>query len=121
MKIAIIGTGSVGTTIASRLVELNHNVMIGTRNVEDKLKSTTNDCNSNPPFSEWLKSNSEVKLGTFAGAASFCELVINATHGSSSVAALRLTRTRATEALLPLWLKMMGVLKSGVFNFKVVR
>lgn len=90
MKIAIIGTGTVGTTIASKLVELNHDVMIGTRNVEDKLASTKKDSYGNPPFSEWIKTNKKVKLGTFADAAAFGEIVVNATHGSSSVAALKL-------------------------------
>ena len=90
MKIAIIGTGAVGTTIASKLVELHHDVMIGTRNVEDKLASTKKDSYGNPPFNEWIKTNKKVKLGTFADAAAFGELVVNATHGSSSVAALKL-------------------------------
>jgi predicted dinucleotide-binding enzyme len=94
MKIAIIGTGTVGTTIASKLVELNHDVMIGTRNVEDKLASTKKDSYGNPPFSEWIKTNKKVRLGTFADAAAFGELVVNATHGSSSVEALTLAGTK---------------------------
>ena len=64
MKIAIIGTGTVGTTIASKLVELKHNVMLGTRNVEDKLASTKKDSYGNPPFSELVKTNKKVKLGS---------------------------------------------------------
>jgi predicted dinucleotide-binding enzyme len=88
MKIAIIGTGSVGQTLASRLSELSHDVMIGTRNVSDKMASTEKDNYGNPPFSEWLKTNSKVKLGTFSEAAYFGEVVINATHGNSSVKAL---------------------------------
>ncbi len=40
MKIAIFGTGAVGQTIASKLAELNYDVMIGTRNVSEKSKST---------------------------------------------------------------------------------
>jgi hypothetical protein len=95
MKIAIIGTGTVGTTIAAKLVELKHDVMLGTRNVEDKLASTKKDSYGNPPFSEWIKTNKKVKLGTFAEAAAFGELVFNATHGSSSVAALKLAGTKA--------------------------
>jgi 8-hydroxy-5-deazaflavin:NADPH oxidoreductase len=90
MKIAIIGTGTVGTTIASKLLELKHDIMLGTRNVEDKLASTKKDSYGNPPFSVWIEANKKVKLGTFADAAAFGEIVINATHGSSSVAALKL-------------------------------
>jgi NADP oxidoreductase coenzyme F420-dependent. len=40
MKIAIIGTGAVGRTLASKLAELNHEIMMGTRNVSDKLAVT---------------------------------------------------------------------------------
>ena len=49
MKIAIIGTGAVGRTLASKLAELNHEIMMGTRNVSDKLAVTTSDDRGNPP------------------------------------------------------------------------
>lgn len=94
MKIAIIGTGVVGRTVASKLVELNHDVTIGTRNVVDKLTSTAKDNYGNPSFVEWHKANSKVKLGTFADSASFGELLINATNGSNSVTALILSGTK---------------------------
>jgi predicted dinucleotide-binding enzyme len=32
-----------------------------------------------------------------------------------------ITGARATESLLPIWLKVMGVTKNGAFNFKLVR
>ena len=94
MKIAIIGTGIVGKTIASKLVELNHDVMMGTRNVSDKLTSTATDNYGNPPFGEWIKTNIKVKLGSFAEAAAFGELVVNATNGSNSITALILAGTK---------------------------
>lgn len=94
MKIAIIGTGIVGKTIASKLVELNHDVMMGTRNVSDKLASTATDNYGNPPFGEWIKTNIKVKLGSFAEAAAFGELVVNATNGSNSLTALILAGTK---------------------------
>jgi 8-hydroxy-5-deazaflavin:NADPH oxidoreductase len=90
MKISIIGTGTVGQTIASKLIGLGHDVMLGTRNVQEKLSSTAKDGYGNPPFSEWSKSNARVKLGTFGEAASYGEIVFNATHGASSIAALKL-------------------------------
>jgi hypothetical protein len=62
--------------------------MIGTRNVSEKTASTEKDLYGNPPFSEWLKSNSKVRLGSFAEAAAFGELVVNATNGGNSVTAL---------------------------------
>jgi len=88
MEIGIIGTGVVGKTIASKLAELNHDVMMGTRNVTDKLKSTEKDIYGNPPFNEWLETNSKIRLGSFSEAAAFAGLVVNATNGSSSVTAL---------------------------------
>ena len=94
MIIAIIGTGIVGKTIASKLAELNHDVMMGTRNVSDKLASTATDNYGNPPFGEWIKTNSKVKLGSFAEAAAFGELVVNATNGSNSLTALILAGTK---------------------------
>lgn len=90
MKIAVIGTGIVGQTLALKLKELNHEIMIGTRNVSDKLADTKSDNQGNPPFSVWLKANDEIKLGTFEEAAKFGEMIINATNGSSSVSALTL-------------------------------
>ena len=98
MKIAIIGTGTVGRTLASKLVELNHDVTIGTRNVVDKLTSTAKDNYGNPSFIEWHKANSKIKLGTFADSASFGEIVINATNGSNSVTALIQSGTKNLTA-----------------------
>ncbi|HEY3369542.1 MAG TPA: NAD(P)-binding domain-containing protein [Prolixibacteraceae bacterium] len=88
MKVAVIGTGGVGQTIASKLSSLGHLVMIGTRNVTNKLANKETDHYGNQPFAEWYKSNGEIKLGTFAEAAAFGELIINATLGLHSVNAL---------------------------------
>lgn len=88
MKIAILGTGSVGRTLASKLVELDHNVMMGTRNVSEKLASTEKDNYGNPSFSEWIGANKKVSIATFSEAASFGDIVINATNGGNSVTAL---------------------------------
>jgi hypothetical protein len=89
MKIAIIGTGTVGQTFASRLITLGHDVMIGTRNVSEKLASTARDGYDNPPFSEWYEQNKSVKLGTFAESAAFGEIILNVTQGANSINALK--------------------------------
>ncbi|NTU98820.1 NAD(P)-binding domain-containing protein [Candidatus Falkowbacteria bacterium] len=81
MKIGIIGTGIVGRSHAEKLISLNHNVMIGTRNVERTLAETKTDSMGNVPFSEWLKDNPTVQLGTFDEAAKFGVVVINALRG----------------------------------------
>jgi 8-hydroxy-5-deazaflavin:NADPH oxidoreductase len=90
MKIAVIGTGSVGQTFASRLVSLGHEVMMGTRNVAEKLASASKDMYGNPPFSEWHQANEKVQLGTFAQSAAFGEIILNVTQGGKSIDALKL-------------------------------
>lgn len=89
MKIGIIGTGSVGQTLAVKLTSLGHEVMIGTRNVEEKLENQTRDHFGNAPFGEWYKQNEQINLGTFAEAAEFGQIIINATEGLHSIDALQ--------------------------------
>ena len=90
MKISIIGTGTVGQSLASKLIELGYEVMLGTRNVKEKLASNLKDAYGNPPFSDWHKANSAARLGSFDEAGVFGEIVINATLGASSISALKL-------------------------------
>lgn len=92
MKIGILGTGSVGQTLASKLTSLNHKVMLGTRNVDEKLASQARDHFGNAPFSEWYKQNQQINLGTFAEAAEFAEIIINATEGLHSINALHMAK-----------------------------
>lgn len=94
MKIAIIGTGTVGQTFASKLTSLGHDVMMGTRNVSEKLASTAKDGYGNPPFSEWHGANKNVKLGTFAEAAAFGDIILNVTQGGNSINALKLAEAK---------------------------
>jgi predicted dinucleotide-binding enzyme len=90
MKIGILGTGVVGQTIAEKLVQLGHQVMIGTRDKEATLAKAGKDNFGRPPFSEWLKSNSKVQFGTYSEAASFGEFLVNATSGVGSIEALKM-------------------------------
>ena len=93
-KIAIIGTGTVGQTFASKFISLGYEVMIGTRDVSEKLASTAKDGYGGPPFSEWHAQYKDVKLGTFAEAAAFGEIVLNATQGANSINALKLAEAK---------------------------
>ncbi len=78
MKIAILGTGMVGNTIGSKLIELGHEVMMGSRT------------KNNEKAQAWLKSaGSKASTGTFADAASFGELIFNCTAGGASIEALQ--------------------------------
>lgn len=92
MKIGILGTGSVGQALASKFTSLNHQVMLGTRNVTEKLASRERDHFGNAPFSEWYNQNKQIDLGTFAEAAEFAEIIINATEGLHSLDALKMAK-----------------------------
>jgi predicted dinucleotide-binding enzyme len=77
MDIAILGTGGVGQTIGSRLVELGHKVRMGSRTAD------------NPKAAEWVKkSGANASQGTFADAAAFGEILFNCTSGAASLPAL---------------------------------
>lgn len=97
MKIAVIGTGSVGQTFASKLVSLGHEVMIGTRDVAAKLSATEKDMYGNAPFSEWHAANKNVQLGTFAEAAAFGQIILNVTQGGQSINALKMAGEKNLE------------------------
>jgi predicted dinucleotide-binding enzyme len=78
LKIGILGTGIVGNTIGSKLVQLGHEVKMGSRTV------------NNPKAAEWVKANgSKASQGTFSDAAAFGEVVFNCTAGSVSLEALK--------------------------------
>jgi len=79
MKIAVLGTGMVGETISSKLIELGHEVMMGSRTVgNEKAKAFL------------AKQPGKVKIGTFSDAADFGDIVFNCTSGGASVEALKL-------------------------------
>jgi NADPH-dependent F420 reductase len=88
MKIGILGTGIVGKTLAVKLNELKHEVMIGTRNVSETLAKTDKDMMGSATFKEWHSKNSKIKLGTFADSAQFGETIILATHGIATINAI---------------------------------
>lgn len=90
MKIGVLGTSMVGQAISGKLVELGHDVMVGTRDVARTLARTEPHPYGFPPFSVWHQQHSKVKLGTFAEAAAHGEMIANATNGTASLAALKL-------------------------------
>jgi predicted dinucleotide-binding enzyme len=89
MKIAVLGTGMVGQALAGRLSDLGHDVTVGTRDVDATLTKTAVDSMGNPPYAAWAASHPRVRLATFADAAAGAELLVNATSGSVSIAALQ--------------------------------
>jgi predicted dinucleotide-binding enzyme len=65
MKIAVLGTGMVGRALAARLVACNHDVVIGTRDVEQTLARTEPGAMGHPPYAEWQRANPEVRALPF--------------------------------------------------------
>ncbi len=87
MKIGIIGSGVVAQTLGAKLVELGHDVVLGTRDPK-KLDDKKNMAGS---LNEWLAAvKNKAKVATFKEAAHHGELLIIATHGQASVEALHL-------------------------------
>lgn len=93
MKIAVLGTGMVGQALAGRLAELGHEVTVGTRDVAATLARTTPDGMGNPPYAAWAADHPQVRLAPFADAAAGAELLVNATSGGVSIAALQAAGT----------------------------
>jgi len=81
MKIGVLGSGLVGQTIGSKLVQLGHDVMMGSRE------------EANPRAIAWAKKEEHNALfGNFAEAAAFGEIIFNCTLGSASLDALYTAR-----------------------------
>jgi predicted dinucleotide-binding enzyme len=78
MKIGILGSGAVGSTLGTKLVSIGHQVMMGSR-------TAASDAGR-----KWVQSvGGKGQAGTFADAAKFGELLINCTNGANSIDALR--------------------------------
>jgi len=76
-RFGVLGTGTVGQTLAGKLVSLGHDVMMGSRQ------------SGNEKAVAWAKAGGEhASEGTFAEAAAFGETVVNATAGGASLDAL---------------------------------
>ncbi|WP_336697747.1 NADPH-dependent F420 reductase [Curtobacterium sp. USHLN213] len=90
MEIAVIGTGMVGRAFATRLAGLGHDVVIGTRDVEQTLARTEPDDRGIPPLSTWFADNPDARLVAMADAGAHGELIINATLGANAIEALTL-------------------------------
>jgi predicted dinucleotide-binding enzyme len=78
MQIGVLGSGVTGQTIGSKLVQLGHEVMLGSRD------------EANPPSVAWAKEEGgqHALYGTFMNAAAFGEIIFNCTLGAASLEAL---------------------------------
>jgi len=77
MQYGVLGTGVVGQTLGSALIGLGHVVCMGSRSASTEAAVA------------WASAHGEAaRVGTFADAAAFGEVVINGTAGVHSLAAL---------------------------------
>ncbi len=77
MRIGVLGTGAVGRRIATKLVELGHEVTMGSRSAESEA------------LLEWVEGAGDGGHGgTFADAAAASGMVFNCTSGEASLEAL---------------------------------
>jgi 8-hydroxy-5-deazaflavin:NADPH oxidoreductase len=92
MKIAILGTGMVGQGLALALQAKSHEVMIGTRDVAASLANTQPSAYGMPSFGVWHKDHKGIRVATFAEAAQFGDLLINASNGGAALQVLSLAK-----------------------------
>jgi 8-hydroxy-5-deazaflavin:NADPH oxidoreductase len=77
VRIGMLGTGSVGHALGTRLVEAGHEVTMGSRDPD------------NPKARQWAAgAGDRAHAGDFAAAAAGAEVLVNATAGAGSLAAL---------------------------------
>ena len=75
MKVGVLGSGEVAKVLANGFLKHGHDVMMGTRELAK--------------LDNWAKQNPTGRIGSFADAAKFAELVVLAVKGTASVDALR--------------------------------
>ncbi|MBK9321013.1 MAG: NAD(P)-binding domain-containing protein [Bacteroidetes bacterium] len=77
MKTAVLGTGMVGQTIATKLIQLGHEVKMGSRS------------GHNEKATEWISKNGpSASQGTFAEASAAGEIIFNCTKGEVALEVL---------------------------------
>ena len=75
MKIGILGSGVVATTLAEGFLQQGHAVTLGTRHTSK--------------LTEWQRDHHQASLGSFAQAAQFGEVLVLSVKGSAASAALK--------------------------------
>ena len=74
MKVGVLGSGDVAKTLGSGFLKHGHEVMMGTR--------------STAKLADWAAQNPNARVGSFADAAAFAEIVVLAVKGTASADAL---------------------------------
>lgn len=81
MNVGILGSGDVAKTLGAGFLKHGHAVMLGTRGMEK--------------LAEWQSKHPGAKIGSFAEAAAFGELLVLAVKGDAALDVLRLAGSRA--------------------------
>lgn len=92
MQIGILGTGTVGRALAEGFVRTGHDVFMGTRDVH--ATTVRPPAGGAPSMAQWLATHPAVALVDLPSAAESAELVVNATSGDASLAALEAAGAR---------------------------
>jgi 8-hydroxy-5-deazaflavin:NADPH oxidoreductase len=87
MKIGIVGGGSVGQTLASKLIGNGHDVLMGIRNPSPE--ELAKERMMTKPLTEWIAETGG-EVVTFAQAAAHGDIIFNATSGEHAIRALKL-------------------------------
>lgn len=78
-KIGILGTGMVGYTIGTKMIQLGYRVMMGSRKAD------------NEKAKNWVLVNgNKASQGTFDDAVKFADIIFNCTKGESAIDAINL-------------------------------
>jgi 8-hydroxy-5-deazaflavin:NADPH oxidoreductase len=76
MKVGLLGSGDVAKVLAAGFIKHGHSVMMGTRD--------------RPKLESWAAENPAGRIGNFADAAAFADLVVLAVKGTAASEVLRL-------------------------------
>lgn len=83
MKVGVIGSSTVGQTLAAGFLKHGHEAMIGTREPTK--------------LAEWAKANPKAKVGSFSETAAFGDMVVLAVKGSVATDVLHASGTKNLE------------------------
>jgi predicted dinucleotide-binding enzyme len=83
MRVGVIGSGTVGQTLAAGFVKHGHEAMIGTREPAK--------------LADWAKANPKAKIANFSETAAFGEVIVLAVKGSIAADVLRAAGTKNLE------------------------
>ncbi|HKV95947.1 MAG TPA: NAD(P)-binding domain-containing protein [Gammaproteobacteria bacterium] len=75
MKIGVLGSGIVATTLAGGFLKHGHELMLGTRTVSK--------------LADWSRKNPKARIGSYAEAGKFAEVAVLAVKGTAALDALR--------------------------------